>query len=150
MGKPDALSRREQDLPADYDDERVRSRFIRLFQNKHLRSVQIQSLSSEEMDFTKEIRVFEDQDMQDLWHRCRQEDKLYQELTMLVLKKERDLPTKLQKEKSVSMAECTLDERGLLRFRDRIWIPDCEPLRTQIIQNIHDSHITGHPGRDLT
>jgi hypothetical protein len=66
MGKPDALSRREQDLPADYDDERVRSRFIRLFQNKHLRSVQTQSLSSEEMDLTKEIRVFEDQDMQDL------------------------------------------------------------------------------------
>jgi hypothetical protein len=133
MGKPDALLRREQDLPADYDDERVRSRFIRLFQNKHLRSVQIQSLSSEEIDFTKEIRVFKDQDMQDFWHRSRQSDKLYQELTMLVFKKERDLPTELQKEKSVSMAECTLDERGLLRFRDRIWIPDCEPLRTQII-----------------
>ncbi|KAF7574116.1 hypothetical protein PtrM4_057390 [Pyrenophora tritici-repentis] len=64
--------------------------------------------------------------------------------------KERNLPTILQKEKAVSIAECTLDERGLLRFRDRIWIPDCEPLRTQIIQNIHDSHITGHPGRDLT
>ncbi|KAI1687666.1 Pol protein [Pyrenophora tritici-repentis] len=150
MGKPDALSRREQDLPANYDDERIRSRFIRLFQSKHLQSVQIQSLSSEEIDFTEEIRMFEDQDMQNLWHRSRQEDELYQELTTLVANKERNLPTKLQKEKSVSIAECTLDERGLLRFRDRIWIPDCEPLRTRIIQNIHDSHITGHPGRDLT
>ncbi|KAI1506846.1 Pol protein [Pyrenophora tritici-repentis] len=150
MGKPDALSRREQDLPANYDDERIRSRFIRLFQSKHLRSVQIQSLSSEEIDFTKEIRMFEDQEMQNLWHRSRQEDKLYQELTTLVANKERNLPTKLQKEKLVSIAECTLDERGLLRFRDRTWIPHCEPLRTRIIQNIHDSHITGHPGRDLT
>ncbi|KAI1507259.1 Dimer-Tnp-hAT dimerization containing protein [Pyrenophora tritici-repentis] len=151
MGKPDALSRREQDLPTGYDDERLRSRFIRLFQSKHLRSIQIQPLSATtEIDFTKNIRLFEDQNMQNLWHKGRQEDTLYQELTTLVANKERNLPTILQKEKAVSIAECTLDERGLLRFRDRIWIPDCEPLRTQIIQNIHDSHITGHPGRDLT
>ncbi|KAI1506873.1 hypothetical protein Ptr86124_014192 [Pyrenophora tritici-repentis] len=44
--------------------------------------------------------MFEDQDMQNLWHRSRQEDKLYQELTTLVANKERNLPTKLQKEKS--------------------------------------------------
>lgn len=77
--------------------------------------------------------MFEDQDMQDIWHRSRLEDKLYQQLTALVSNKERNLPTELQKEKLVSIAECTLDERGLLQFRERIWIPDCEPLRTQII-----------------
>ncbi|KAI1509870.1 Pol protein [Pyrenophora tritici-repentis] len=71
-----------------------------LFASKHLQSVQIQSLSSEEIDFTEEIRMFEDQDMQNLWHRSRQEDELYQELTTLVANKERNLPTKLQKEKS--------------------------------------------------
>ncbi|KAI1683408.1 Pol protein [Pyrenophora tritici-repentis] len=71
-------------------------------ESKHLQSVQIQSLSSEEIDFTEEIRMFEDQDMQNLWHRSRQEDKLYQELTTLVANKERNLPTKLQKEKSRS------------------------------------------------
>ncbi|KAG9380640.1 RecQ Superfamily II DNA helicase [Pyrenophora tritici-repentis] len=43
--------------------------------------------------------MFEDQEMQNLWHRSRQEDKLYQELTTLVANKERNLPTKLQKEK---------------------------------------------------
>ncbi|KAM4055169.1 reverse transcriptase (RNA-dependent DNA polymerase) [Hirsutella rhossiliensis] len=40
--------------------------------------------------------------------------------------------------------------RGLLCFRERVWIPGSEPLRTKIIQETHDSHITGHPGRDLT
>jgi hypothetical protein len=151
MGKPDALSRREQDLPADYNDERLRSRFIRLFQNKHLRSTQIHSIdTSADIDFTKEVRIFEDQTLQRLWHESRQTDELYQELTALVANKERNLPAELQKEKSVSMAECTLDQRGLLQFRGRVWIPRCEPLRTQIIQDIHDSHITGHPGRDLT
>jgi hypothetical protein len=150
MGKPDALSRRVQDLPADYDDERLRARFIRLFQNKHLRNTAIQTLTAVDIDFTKDVRLFEDHEMQELWLKGRQEDMLYQELTRLVAKKERNLPTQLQKEKSVSMAECTLDERGLLQFRGRIWIPNCEPLRTRIIQDIHDSHITGHPGRDLT
>ncbi len=31
-----------------------------------------------------------------------------------------------------------------------MWIPESEPLRTSIIQKIHDSHLTGHPGRDAT
>jgi len=74
MGKPDALSRREQDLPTGYEDERLRSRFIRLFQNKHLGNTQIQSLlATTELDFTKDVRLFEDQNMQDLWHKGRQE-----------------------------------------------------------------------------
>jgi hypothetical protein len=54
--------------------------------------------------------------MQDLWHKGRQEDGLYQDLTTLVINKAQNLPTVLQKEKSVSIAECTLDERGLLQF----------------------------------
>jgi hypothetical protein len=54
--------------------------------------------------------------MQDLWHKGWQEDKLYQELTTLVTNKARNLLTVLQKEKLVSIAECTVDKRGLLRF----------------------------------
>ncbi|KAA8613981.1 hypothetical protein PtrV1_12889 [Pyrenophora tritici-repentis] len=38
--------------------------------------------------------------MQNLWHKGRQEDTLYQELTTLVANKERNLPTILQKEKA--------------------------------------------------
>ncbi|KAG9379910.1 Dimer-Tnp-hAT domain containing protein [Pyrenophora tritici-repentis] len=53
-----------------------------------------------EIDFTKNIRLFEDQNMQNLWHKGRQEDTLYQELTTLVANKERNLPTILQKEKA--------------------------------------------------
>ena len=29
-----------------------------------------------------------------------------------------------------------------------MWIPAYEPLRTKLIQMIHDSKLTGHPGRD--
>jgi len=30
----------------------------------------------------------------------------------------------------VSIAECDIDPRNRLRFRERIWVPDYEPLRT--------------------
>ncbi len=47
------------------------------------------------------------------------------------------------------MAECSLDDKGRPRFRERLWAPDYEPLRTRIMQDTHDSAVTGHPGRDL-
>ncbi|KAM4060831.1 reverse transcriptase (RNA-dependent DNA polymerase) [Hirsutella rhossiliensis] len=154
-GLPDALSRRDQDMPANYSDERLKGRIMRLFQNDHLRRVPISTLSTntegaQEINFGKEIRIFEDEELQQLWHAARQEDKLYQELTKLVADGAKSLPTGLQKEKVVSISECSLDNRGLLCFRERVWIPGSEPLRTKIIQETHDSHITGHPGRDLT
>ena len=50
----------------------------------------------------------------------------------------------------VSISECKLDPEGRVRFRNRIWIPAYEPLRTALIQNAHDSHALGHLGRDRT
>lgn len=153
LGRPDALSRRGQDLPADGSDERLKARFMKMFQSEHLKSVHIASMGvpakPEEINFEEEVRLFEDQELQTLWHEARK-DELYRQLTMYVARNERNLPTHLQKEKTISITECSVDERGLLRFRDRVWIPNLEPLRTKIIQDTHDSHITGHPGRDLT
>jgi len=53
-------------------------------------------------------------------------------------------------ELKVSISECDVDDRGLLRFRNRIWVPEDEPLRTGIVQQTHDSYLTGHPGREGT
>jgi hypothetical protein len=127
---------------------------MRLFQDEHLKKARISSLgvsmSPSDINFQELVRLFEDTELNSLWCTARTEDKLYQELTMAVATKERALPTAIQKQKAVSIAEFTVDEQGLLRFRGRVWIPDSEPLRTRIIQETHDSHITGHPGRDLT
>ena len=47
------------------------------------------------------------------------------------------------------MGKCSVAADNILRGREnRIWVPDFEPLRTAIMQNIHDSHLVGHPGRD--
>ncbi|XP_044721700.1 reverse transcriptase (RNA-dependent DNA polymerase) domain-containing protein [Hirsutella rhossiliensis] len=76
-GLPDALSRRDQDMPANYSDERLKGRIMRLFQNDHLRRVPISTLSTntegaQEINFGKEIRIFEDEELQQLWHAARE------------------------------------------------------------------------------
>src|SRR5579871_836630 len=35
-----------------------------------------------------------------------------------------------------------------LCYRERLWVPNSEPLRTRLIQTSHDSVLTGHPGRE--
>ncbi|KAI0992066.1 hypothetical protein K3495_g16120, partial [Podosphaera aphanis] len=49
------------------------------------------------------------------------------------------------------MPDCSIDEQGNLTYRGALWVPEFEPLRTALIQRVHDdSHVTGHPGREIT
>jgi hypothetical protein len=41
-------------------------------------------------------------------------------------------------------------EDGKLFYQNRCYIPDSEGIRKLIVQEIHDSPMTGHPGRDST
>jgi hypothetical protein len=111
---------------------------------------QNENMNSESFDFTLEVPLFEDQRLQQFWHKVRQKDKFYQELSEAIRSKVQKLLIWINKRKIVSISECFLDNNGLLRFRDRIWIPNFEPLRTSIIQMIHNFHFIGHPGKNLT
>jgi hypothetical protein len=130
-GRPDALSRREQDLPANGADERIRARFQRLFKKDQL-SVKInimqptdasesnQNMNAEFSDYSLEVALFENQRLQQLWHKARQTDKLYQKLSEIVRSKAQKLPDWIDKQKIVSIGECFLDKNNLLCFRNRI------------------------------
>ncbi len=150
--RPDALSRRQQDMPRDNNDERLKARFRALLKSSPpavgVGVAEMTETSLDEMDFSKPVPLFENAELQQLWEEARQSDIPYQEISRAVLGGIRKLAASLQV--NTSLAECDLDGRQLLRFRKRIWIPNCEPLRTKIIQQTHDSHITGHPGRDAT
>lgn len=76
------------------------------------------------------------------------EDKHFEKLYSSIWQDQRTFPTELGLKTSLS--ECTLDDRGALCFRKRLWVPEWEPLRTALIQKSHDSHVTGHPGRNNT
>ena len=48
------------------------------------------------------------------------------------------------------ISKCSVDTTHRLRWRGQIWIPAFEPLRTRLIQSIHDSPLSGHPGHEST
>lgn len=62
---------------------------------------------------------------------------------------ERSLPSSIS-DIRISLSECSFDTRGCLNFRNRVYVPNYEPLQTGLIQETHDSPVTGHPGRDST
>ena len=51
---------------------------------------------------------------------------------------------------AIMISECFVDAAYRLRWRGWIWILAFEPLRTRLIQSIHDSPLSGHRGREST
>lgn len=92
---------------------------------------------------------FDDKSLQSLWNKGVEKDKSsFYQLYKTLWNDEKNFPSEL--DIKISWSECELDLRGALCFRKRIWIPNYEPLQTAIIQKSHDSHITGHLGRNST
>ena len=145
---PDALSRREQDFPKDADDSRIEER------NRVLlpRMLWLNLMESIENDGTNEqypAAPFEDQNLRELWYDAFKADagKWFLAARESVLRDDRRFPPELKL--NLSISECDIHE-GTLRYRERVWLPNYEPLTTKVIQTIHDSVLSGHPGRDVT
>jgi hypothetical protein len=168
---PDTLSRREQDMPADAEDDRLKGREIQLLQGtkRALRINRIgllgpdQAATTVKAGFTSNadadgggeevpegneppINPFEEDPLRSLWDTGLQNNARYYLIREAVRKGARQLPSAWGL--SVMLSECSLDDDQRLCWRDRIWVPHHEPLRTRIIQTMHDSALSGHPGKD--
>ena len=94
-------------------------------------------------------KIFVDEEMQVLWERGVMVDIDWQRARDAVKTGERGFPPDIVDKAKVNIAECSVAADGVLRGREnRIWVPNYEPLRAAIMQRTHDSHLTGHPGRD--
>jgi transposase InsO family protein len=131
----DALSRRDQDMPQDNSDERIQSRTFQLLKAGHQpKNIMAPMISPESID---------------LWVEARNHDTTYQEVVEILEKGEaRSLPSRLKLQ--ISLSECNINHQGYINYRNRTWVPEHEPLRTRLIQQAHDSILTGHPGRNET
>jgi hypothetical protein len=143
---PDTLTRRDQDIPQDRDD-RLNYRMAQLIppgiiQGNAIRLAPVAAVDRVERTFTDRLRR--------LWDEGKAQDKDFEQLTAAVRQGRRVFPTDLASPVKVSVADCIVDDNGYLRFRGRLWVPDYEPLRTAIIQELHDSVLTGHPGKNGT
>jgi hypothetical protein len=134
--RADALSRRDQDMPTGSEDERVKSRTRQL-------------LTSPTEDGIVRVAIFSTpHDDTDLWSLAQSQDPTLQEATSCVQQGMRKFPSRLGLK--VSISECDLSPSGHLRFRGRRWVPDWEPLRTELIRTAHEDPTLGHPGREET
>ena len=142
--RPDALSRRDQDKPIGVNDERTAGRIIQLLLPIRMNSAEILN-----NDLSHSAAIFDDDELQTLWKQGVESDQDWRRARDAVLAGERGFPPEIAIKYKANIAEFNVAADNVLRGRDnRIWVPDYEPLRTAIMQRIHDSHLTGHPGKD--
>ncbi|KAL5612428.1 uncharacterized protein BROUX77_002584 [Berkeleyomyces rouxiae] len=154
----DALSRRDQDLPQDLSDERLQSRVHQVLRPDGPDFVIAAAVWAKEPDKDPEGTLtldhaaldapFADPELQTLWHSALTRNERYWQARQAVQEQARSFPNEWGLPWQIS--ECTLDSATRLLWRDRLWIPYYEPLRTRIIQQVHDSTLTGHPGGSAT
>ncbi len=158
---PDALSRREQELPTE-GDERLIEREMQIFDPRtnqisqaikdadsviKVARVTVAPTTVAPTDLAPEpsrIPLLEDEELRDLWKETMDQDPQFEETWITVSDQRPSFPKELNLR--LSIAECQIIN-GVLCYRGRYWVPNGEPLRTKIMQTIHDSAMSGHPGR---
>ena len=150
--RPDALSRRDQDKLGNLSDERISGRVRQILpsiqtnvSNLNSHDKALDSLS----DPAALTKVFEDEELQNLWKIGVNSDDDWRRARDAVQAGEKGFPPDLAHKLTANIAELTVAADSILRGREnRVWVPNYEPLRTKIMQQLHDSHLTGHPGKD--
>lgn len=157
---PDALSRREQDMPHSIEDERLRGRRVQLLEPRKggglVTKVKSGYVTKGDTDQAGDETAcqdesvenpFTDEELQRLWNEGLKQHNRYWLIRKAVQQGERRLPS--QWGLPVMLSECSVDDGQRLCWRERIWVPNYEPLRTRLMQETHDSALAGHPGRDM-
>jgi hypothetical protein len=144
-GKPDALTRRSQDLPKDDTDERIKHQHQTLLK-PHLFE------AFKDLDFDNDIQlcpaILEEIEAEEpIAHKItRLLDEGYKEDAFwLRIKKEMTKTDGIPHSREVSLSECDIRDDRLF-FRDRFYVPNTE-LRVFLLQTAHDSFETGHTGK---
>ena len=156
--RADALSRRPQDMPDDAD-ERVDYRVVQLLKPKYVRGKVAGIVKATPVRRTAvqgqvqpppndNQRQDHEPTIQDLWDTAEANDEGLRAMKDAIRQEKRTFPTDLKLK--VSMSECSLSSKGKVMFRNRLWVPNDEMLRTKMVQDTHDSRLCGHPGRENT
>jgi len=126
-GKPDALTRREGDLPKN-NDERIRPRERTLLpKEQYFEVIETVELQSNEKELLQEAAT--------------------QDLEQQAIKNA--LEEGKTEMKGVSLGLCQWKD-GLLRYQGKIWTPNEDKLRVELIKHHHDIPTTGHGGTAKT
>lgn len=145
-GKADALTRQPglAPDPGDEDDDRNKHQKQTILTTDrlhpqirtelHLTPVDVDSDSDDEAPEVEDISAA------DRIRRAQSEDEFCQQVMEHVRDQTRRSPL------DITLAYCTIDDEGLLRYRDKIWVPELDDCRTHLIQEVHDQPVVGHVG----
>ena len=184
--RPDALSRREQDVPV-LGDERLKHREQQLFNPEILKDrpfggsnkrglikephpinvsrILLAPVGTEPHDSEPSVpqgceqtneptnhnselpslEELQDMTLDEHWARVEPLDKKYSHIQEAVQGGAPQFPRELGIKASIS--ECSIEPNDRLCYRGRRWVPNIESLRTRLLQETHDTVLTGHPGR---
>jgi predicted aspartyl protease len=150
--RADALSRRDQDMPQDDQDDRLATREFTMLvpaqQQDRFTAFPVRPIRDSLVSNTLPQAPNQDLLFHEHWTTAVEEDITYREVARAVREGQRSLPS--TRKIAVSLGDCGIDPLGRLTWRERLWIPESEPLRTGIIQIAHLSLQSGHPGREET
>ena len=139
--RPDALSRREQDVKST---ELIKSPLM----TPQAIRIAAGRVRPGESQLPQGRHVFTDTHLQDLWDEAVKRDQAYRARLLAVIQGERTFPTTA--ETRCQIGDCAISAHGTLLWRGVLWVPSFEPLTTTIIQKAHESMLAGHPGKNET
>jgi hypothetical protein len=126
-GKPDALTHRSGDLPKARDDCSLENQTTII---KPENILQLSAMATPTPASPVLAQLFTDSYNEDL-------------LPNKILKLIQDGAKYCR---DISLAECN-EHNNLLRYHQRIWVPNYEPLKLYLLQQHHEIPATGHPSR---
>src|SRR6266536_2657346 len=164
--RADALSQRDQDMPKNAQDDRLRERNVQLIKPEWISRGRMRVAASQpriapvtlgnptepKQSALPELKRTENKILGELhplladWPEAIRRDKQYAKALRAVQQKARRLPPELRLK--VSIAECDVSPSGKLLYRGRVWVPSGKHMRTRVVQEIHDSTTHVHPRRE--
>lgn len=136
-GKPDALTRRSGDLPKE-GDERLQQQQQVVLKSENLAS---------ELRTTPRLEAAPaiiNDNLEQLLSTAYEFDEQARKLRTAVRERARQHP--LAQEFRISLSDCTVDSEDRLWYRSRLFVPNSDPLRLQLINDHHTLPSCGHPG----
>lgn len=132
-GKPDALTRRSGDLPEEGDERLMQQQKALLKPHNLPPQLQI---------FANGLPDDDAPTLDALFVEAYDADPFPAEVIHMLQQGERH-------SRKITLAECGMDG-DRLTYRNRLYVPEYDPLRLRLIQQHHDTPAAGHPGRSKT
>jgi len=135
--KADALTRRPNDKPQDESDERQKHQLQTMLPKSRLSAGVQQDCGLAPIE--TETPEYEQVTIDDQVAKANMEDDQCNRIS-------RGLAEGLAHIDGIKLHLCTIDERGCVLYQGRLWVPDVDHLRLQVIRQTHDQLAVGHPG----